>query len=335
MGTEYALLVAPSANRVYTQSAPDLTRAELAAFSAGVLEGRLGPASPRDLGGQTYLVFATEEPLTSEGLAVLGNLSSGLALYELLPDDLLRPIRTPALDKFDDDLITIPKYSGKTNENFTKLLLNVTALASAWAGDFGSRTFTVLDPVAGRGTTLNQALMYGWNPIGIEIDGKDFEAYAAFLKTWLRRKRVKHRAEITPVRREGRRLGRRLDVELTSDGGNLTFFEADTTQARALMKRQVADLLVADLPYGVVHGSRTSKGLERGPAELLSAALPGWIELIRPGGAVGLSWNTHVAPREQAVELLERHGLAVLAPIGLEHWVDQGITRDVLVARRS
>lgn len=333
---EYALLIAPSANRVYTRSAVDLTRAELAAFSAGVLEGRLGPAAERDFGGRPYLVFGAEEPLSPDDLAVLGNLSSGYALFEVV-GDLLRPVVTPALDRFDDDLITIQKYAGKTNENFTKLLLNVTALASAWAADFGTRTFTVLDPVAGRGTTLNQALMYGWNALGIELDGKDVEAYAAFLKTWLRTKRVKHRAEITPVRREGRRLGRRFDVEFTATGQHLTLFEADTTSARALMKRQSADLLVADLPYGVVHGSRTGKGLARGPVDLLTAALPGWVELIRPGGALGLSWNVHVAPREQAVELLAEHGLTPVEPpagLGFEHRVDQAILRDVVLARR-
>jgi tRNA G10 N-methylase Trm11 len=115
----------------------------------------------------------------------------------------------------------------------------------------------------------------------------------------------------------------------------VTLFEADTTSARALMKRQSADLIVADLPYGVVHGSRTQGKLARGPRELLAAALPGWVELIRPGGAIGLSWNTHVAPRAQAVELLSDHGLTPIEPeLGFEHWVDQAITRDIVLARR-
>lgn len=331
----YALLVAPSANRVYTQSAPALTRAELAAFSAGALENRIGPAVEKTLAGQAYLVFDTEEPLGDDDLGVLGNLSSGFALFELLDGDLLRPLATPALARFDDDLITIPKYAGKTNENFTRLLLNVTALASAWGGHFATRTFTVLDPVAGRGTTLNQALIYGWNALGIEIDGKDVDAYAAFLKTYLRQKRVKHSADVTPVRREGRKLGRRFDVEFTATGQHLTLFEADTTNARALMKRQSTDLVVADLPYGVVHGARTQGKLQRGPLDLLEEAMPGWVELIKPGGALGLSWNTHVAPREHALEVLAAHGLAPVDSLGFEHRVDQAILRDVILARRQ
>jgi SAM-dependent methyltransferase len=332
---KYALLVAPSANRVYAQSAPDLTRAELAAFSSAALAGRLSPAQPQSLGGLNYLVFEAAEPLGEPELALLGNLSSALALFELVGPDLLRPMTMTSLDRYDDDLISIQKYAGKTNEHFTRLLLNVTALASAWAGDFTSRTFTVLDPVAGRATTLNQALMYGWDALGIELNGKDVEAYAAFLKTWLRRKRIKHEADITPLRREGRKLGRRFDVEFTANGQHLTVFEADTVLARSLLKRQSADLIVADLPYGVVHGSRTGGKLARGPRDLLMAALPGWVELLRPGGAIGLSWNTHVAPREEAMELLAQQGLTpVRHEAGFEHWVDQGITRDIVVARR-
>jgi hypothetical protein len=313
------MLLAPSANRVYTQSSAALAVAEMNAFGI--------KASTTVLGGHSYVEF--DGPLDR-----LGNLSSAYAFFERR-GDLLKPVEVSTLDKYDDDLITIPKYAGKTNEHFTRLLLNATALTSAWRGQFATRTFTVLDPVAGRGTTLNQALMYGWNALGIEVDAKDVDAYAAFLKTWLRQKRVKHSADVTPVRREGRRLGRRFDVEFTATGQHLSLFEADTVNARALLKRQSADLLVADLPYGVVHGARTQGKLQRGPLDLLEAALPGWVELIKPGGAVGLSWNAHVAPRERAMELLAAHGLQPVEPVlGFEHRVDQAILRDALLARR-
>lgn len=309
---EYALLLAPSANRVYTQAAAALAEAELKAF------GGLDIRPPIVLGGHSYLRFAADSGRLDE----LANLSSAYAFYELVGDELLRPIEAPPLDRFDDDLITIPKYAGKTNEHFTKLLLNVTVLATAWAGDYLRRKWTVLDPVAGRGTTLNQVLMLGWNAIGVEIDRKDFEAYEAFLKTYLRRKRIKHSADVTPVRREGRRLGRRFDVSVRGEH-TVTLFEADTLQARSLMKARSVDAIVGDLPYGVVHRA----------GKLVADALPGWVELLRPGGAIGLSWNTHVAPREEAVELLEGHGLGV-SDATYEHWVDQGITRDIVVGRK-
>jgi SAM-dependent methyltransferase len=302
--TDYAMLLAPSANRVYTQSSAALAVAEMRAFGVS--------ASVTELGGHSYLEF-------SAPLERVANLSSAYAFFER-HDEMLKPVQVSTLDKFDDDLISIQKYAGKTNEHFTKLLLNVTALASEW--DFLSRRFVVLDPVAGRGTTLNQALMYGWDAIGIEIDNKDVSAYEAFVKTYLRRKRIKHTADMTPVRRDGKRIGRRFDAGMGEQ--RLTLFEADTRRARALMKVRTVDLIVGDLPYGVVHNAK----------DLLESALPQWVELLRPGGAIGVSWNTHHAPREAAVKLLVAAGLAVVDDGGFEHWVDQGITRDIVVARK-
>lgn len=353
--TRYALLTAPSANRVYAQVAPDLVAAELGVFGARAMDGRIGEPTTVTQAGVPYLVFEVDGGLSGDDLRLLAHLSSGYALFELVPDpaaadeSLLRPVGEPPMDRFDHDLITIQKYPGKTNEHFTKLLLNVTVLATVWAREMLTRQWTVLDPVAGRGTTLNQALMYGWDAFGIEIDGKDVDAYAGFLKTWLKRKRIKHSAELTPLRREGKRLGRRFDVRIgdpRTDAQHLSFFDADTTMARSLLKAHSVDVIVADLPYGIVHGSRTKSGLARSPEELLITALPGWTALLRPGGAIGISWNTHVAARDEAEALLEEHGLTVVtdsdAGVGagapgygdFSHWVDQGITRDIVVARK-
>jgi methylmalonyl-CoA mutase cobalamin-binding subunit len=50
-----------------------------------------------------------------------------------------------------------------------------------------------------------------------------------------------------------------------------------------------------------------------------------------------MSWNTHVASRSAASEVLAAQGFKVLDGPGyggLEHWVDQAITRDVIVARK-
>jgi hypothetical protein len=309
----YALLLAPSANRVYNRSAAALVTEELQAFGGLEIQPSIS------LGGHDYLVFETEP----DHLRVLANASSVYAFFELVDGELLRPVVVEPLARFDDDLITIPKYAGKTNEHFTKLLLNVTAMATRWG--FLDRKFTVLDPVAGRGTTLNQAMMYGWDAIGIEHDRKDVDAYAAFLKTYLRRKQIKHTADITPLRREGRKLGRRFDATIAKEQ-TVTLFEADTVLARSLMRARSVDMIAGDLPYGVVHSTGS-------PVALLEAALPGWAELLREGGAIGLSWNIHFAPREQAMDILEKHHL-VPVEAKFEHWVDQGITRDIVVARK-
>jgi SAM-dependent methyltransferase len=340
----FALLVLPSANRVYADAAVDLTVAELEVFNATVLGGRLAAVEPAVIGGVPYVTFRADD-LDRDAVALLSNASSMYALFAR-EGDLLRPVTLTPLGCFDDDLVTIQKYQGKTNEQFTKLLLNVTVLASASAPRMLDGRLRVLDPLCGRGTTLNTAMIYGYDVAGLDIDGKDFEAYAAFIQTYLRRKKIKHKAEAAPVRRERKTIGRRLHITLAPTreqyrAGDTVSFEivnADTTRAGEFFRPETFDVVVADAPYGVQHGSRTTaRGLARSPLDLLRTAAPQWARLLRPGGALGVAWNTHVTSREEAAGVLEAAGLSVVdsEPYRrLRHRVDQAILRDILVARR-
>jgi len=342
--TRYALLILPSANRVYAGASTALTRAELEVFNRSVLRGRLREVSDATIGGVPYVTFAADG-LDAGDAAYLANLSSVYALFGI-EGDLLRPVGLRPLGRFDDDLITIPKYAGKTNEQFTKLLLNVTLLSSAFAPAMLERQFAVLDPLCGRGTTLNQALMYGYDATGIDLDQKDFEAYAAFIQAWLKRKRIKHHAERGPVRRNRQVLGRRLQISLAAARDDyragvtqhLDLVNADTTKALEIFRPASFDVVVADAPYGVQHGSRTAaKGLARSPVDLLTQAAPVWARLLRSGGACGIAWNTLVARRDAAAEILAGAGLEPLDSgpyLEFQHRVDQAILRDVLIARR-
>jgi SAM-dependent methyltransferase len=339
------MLILPSANRVYAGASIELTRAELAVFGAAVLDGALSDAVPTELGGVPYLEFEADR-LSPRATSFVANVSGCYALFELT-EGLLRPVDLQRLDRYDDDLITIQKYPGKTNEQFTKLLLNVTLMASAFAGEMLDRKLSVLDPLCGRGTTLNQALMYGYDAAGVDLDQKDFEAYTTFIKTWLKRKRIKHKADYDgPVRREGKTVARRLQISLASSRDEFKVGQtqrldvvcADTTKAPEFFKPGSFDLLVTDAPYGIQHGSRSSAaGLARRPQELLAAAAPGWARLLRPGGAVGVAWNTLVAPREEAASILADAGLEPVESRPYQqfrHRVDQAIVRDILVARK-
>jgi SAM-dependent methyltransferase len=343
--TRYALLLLPSANRVYAAASVELGAAELAAFSDSVLGGTLSPAALAELGGVRYLEFEAAGIGLRE-TAFLSNVSVCYALFERT-DGLLRPVDLRRLDRYDDDLISIQKYAGKTNEQFTKLLLNVTLLASAFAGQMLDRKLAVLDPLCGRGTTLNQALMYGYDAAGIDLDQRDFEAYATFIKTWLKRKRIKHRAEYDgPVRREGKVEGRRLQVSLAASkqehkAGHTQRLDvvcADTTRAPEFFRPETFDVIVTDAPYGVQHASKSASGLARRPADLLSDAVPAWARLLRPGGTIGIAWNTFVAPRETVTGILAGAGLVLVesGPYGqFRHRVDQAIMRDIVVARKD
>jgi len=343
--SRYALLILAATNRVYAESSIALTQAELALFSERVLADKVGRIEAATLGGVPYVTFEADTLDTRE-IALVSNLSSVHALFER-EADLLRPLAVRKLDRFDDDLITIQKYSGKTNEQFTKLLLNVTLLATSFASELLDRRFGVLDPLCGRGTTLNQAMMYGFNAAGVEIDRKDFEAYSTFVETWLKRKRIKHRLHSGPVRRDKRLLGRRFEASFAATKDDyksgatqrLDVVNADTSRAEDFFAQASFDVIVTDAPYGVQHGSSTSgKGLARSPIDLLGTAVPVWSRLLRSGGAIGISWNTKVARRNDVTAVLVAAGLEpfVAGPyLRFEHRVDQAIVRDVIVARKG
>lgn len=253
----YLLLLAPASNRVYAGSATTLAAAELE------ICGALPAVTPTRRAGVDYLAFDAEPG--DQLLEVVAGQSARLALFEEV-GDLLRPVELPDVDLLDDDFVTIPKYPGKTNEQFTRLLLNITRAAAELPAQ---REVTVLDPMCGRGTTLTVAWTQGLNAAGVEVDGKAFEAMGAFWRTWLRRKRLKHSAETSPVRRDGKSLGRRFDARVTLPGresghrpGTPTeltarVFTGDTRDSAALFGKRKFELIVVDAPYGVVHGSHS------------------------------------------------------------------------------
>ncbi len=164
------------------------------------------------------------------------------------------PVRVDSPDLLDDDLVRIPKYPGKTNEQFTRLLVNLTL--SAVRRPDGPRR--VLDPMCGRGTTLTTALTLGHDAVGVEQDDKALEAAATFLRTYLRAS-----GSSTPPtsRRSGGRVAdraapRRLRLAgAVRPGAEPEHPRRDARESATLCGRRRFDAVVADAPYGVVHAS--------------------------------------------------------------------------------
>jgi RMKL-like, methyltransferase domain len=342
---EYAILLSPSANRVYAGVAQQMMQSEILVFNDAILDGQVHKLTETTIGGVPYLRMLADG-LTGADISALANLSSSYALFEV-HGELLRPLYATPLDRFSSDLITIQKYSGKTNEHFTRLLLNVTAMSTDSPRDFLRRPLRVFDPMCGRGTTLNQAMMYGFDAFGLDIDGKDFDAYSHFIRTWLKNKRLKHNAAIVPVRRNRATLGRRLDITYgitreqykAGDVRTIAYVNADTMRSTEFFKGGFFDIVVTDTPYGVQHGSaQAAAELSRRPRQLLERAMPGWVRLVRAGGALGLSWNTYAGNRETISGILAANGLQVMDTAGypgFRHRVDQAIVRDLIVARKE
>lgn len=329
-----ALLVAPNANRVYGQTAPALAAAELEVVGGDQVRA----VEQVELGGVPYLTF--EVDAIDVAASFVGSLSSTFACFEV-EGERLRPIKAPRSERYDDDLVTIPRYTGKTNEAFTKLLVNVTRAAATVAGGHQVR---LLDPVCGRGTTLSVGLVNGFRVAGIEIEGRAVDAYEQVLTTWLQDKRLKHTVDHARIRRDGKVVGRRFDVIVGSSKAELAAGGATTVSvvnddARVAAKHfamRSIDVIAGDLPYGVQHGSGPAGERTRNPLTLVQAGLAEWRQLLRAGGAIGLSFNTKVLPRAEIASAMAAHGLEVMdgGPwLRFEHRVDRTIQRDLIVAR--
>jgi SAM-dependent methyltransferase len=329
----YALLVRPAANRVFGGDAAALLTNELRTVDRLGLGGRLGAVATTSIAGVAYVTFESDL-VDAATTSVIASLSSSYALFER-EGELLRPIDAAPLDRYDDDLVTTQRYVGKTNETFTRLLVNV---ALAAAGATGRRA-RILDPLCGRGTTLNHALLLGGDGLGIDVDAKDVQAYATFLKTWLQEKRIKHQLDATAGRRRFRVTIGRKGAAAGDDRQLVDVATADTTEAPALFGKASVDAIATDLPYGVQHGARGGEAatLSRRPGELLRAALPAWRAVLRPGGGLAVSWNVRVLARDELLALVVDGGFELPDlgdDVAFSHRVDRVITRDVVVARR-
>lgn len=346
------MLLLPSSNRVYNAAVDQLAHAELQCFNTSVLDDRLSNLETQSIAGVSYLTFQSTA-LRQQDIAYLSNLSFLFALYECDRTSLneqkvlcLLPVPLNKLDRYDDDLLSILKFAGKTNEQFTRMLLNTTIMASGHSDAMANRRLRVFDPVCGRGTTLNQALMYGYDAAGIEIDKNDFDAYSVFINRWLKDKRIKHKSESVQLRKDGATQAHRLGITFASckedykrhDVQTLDVVNADTLQAQEFYKPKSFEIMVADLPYGIKHGNRSAQGLTRSPMQLLELAIPVWSRLLCHGGAIGLSWNTYLGNKRDIIDLLQSAGLSIYPPTqtdAFKHRVDQAITRDIVIATRA
>lgn len=331
--SRHALLVRESANRVYQQDAPRLAVAELAAVST-TLDTPVSDVTADTIAGVDYVTFDAEAFGEADRIR-LSDLSSCRALFRVDSDGRFDPLPVSPTARFDDDLITIQRYPGKTNEQFTHLLVNVTTAASAAARERASqgRPVRLLDPVAGRGSSLNRALVLGFDAAGIEVVEADVDQYRTFVTTYLKDHRVKHRVTRERVRKGPLAGTWRFGVTIAGSQ-ELEMVRGETEQAAELFAGRSFDVVVGDLPYGVQHRAGAT-GARRSIGDLVQESIAGWVALMRRGAAIGLAWNVRTMPRGEVVAILEGAGLTVVEhPHPFEHAVDRAISRDLVVATR-
>lgn len=333
----YCFQLLPHANIRYRASLESLGRAELECLLKAV--GLSFDVRMESIGGCAFLCFDAPE-LTAEQLALLGRHSAAWLLC-VKEGQLLRPLDRAGEDYLPADLAEVLKYKGKTSAVFTKMMINCALAASDF---FKVSAPTVLDPLCGRATTCFTALQSGMNAIGLDVDRRDLKEAADYFSRYLQFHRLKHQLK------QGSRTLKKTSVpeavytvadtrEHYQDGDvrTLALYLCDTGHAGELLRRQPSHALVADLPYGVQHAPMGGSRTETLP-QLLGRALPAWKQALLPGGAMALSFNTLTLPRKKLLPLVQAAGFTPLFDENdqrFEHFVEQAVTRDVIVARRN
>src|SRR5215831_1185135 len=150
-----ALKITPQRSTQYANMTEKLAEPELLASPLGAIITHIKPVK---LAGQAYLlVFLDQDGLSSRCLEIqhilprLGATSEAYEFFELIGDlegPLLRPLQTTFVPFLPLEMAEIRRYKGKTNEVFTKVLLNIAVFAGSFAQQYNGRV-RILDPLAG------------------------------------------------------------------------------------------------------------------------------------------------------------------------------------------
>lgn len=336
---EYCFQLIPHANIRYQESLETLAKAELGCMlNALNVHAEIHAMS---IGGSSFLSIESEGELTEDKLCRLSRHSALLLLCER-KDGWLRPMETRALPYLTRDLSEVLKYKGKTSATFTRMMINCAHAASSFF--MKDAPLTVLDPICGKATTCFCALERGWNAIGIDVDAPALQEADRYFARHLQMHRIKHQRTPGSLTVNGRgvpeiayTLADTPDHYRQKDTRFLRLYHADAAGAGMLLRRQKAQLLVGDLPYGVQHAP--SDGRRTEPfAQMLRRVAPVWRDCLDDGGTMALSFNTYTLPRARLTQIVREAGFEPLEEEpyhNFEHFVEQAVNRDFVVARKN
>ena len=335
-----ALKITPQRSTQYANMTEKLAQPELLASPLGAVITEIKPVT---FAGQAYLLVSLDsESMSSqcfelqEILPRLGATSEAYEFFEHIGDvegPFLRPVETTFVPFLPLEMAEIRRYKGKTNEVFTRVLLNIAVFAGAFTNQYTGQ-LRILDPLAGGGTTLFLALSDGYDAFGIEHQKQDVDTTIVFVRQYLNGIHIPYKE----LNERGRRMGRRYQFEIGHKGAirRLVLAHGDTCDANLHMQEVPGGphmhAIVGDLPYGIQHFGEI--------AGMLSKALPVWESMLLPGGTIALAWNATRIERSSMIGLVEQYTRLQIRNdppyTQFEHTVDRIIKkRDILVAVKS
>ena len=332
---KYAFLLYPHQNVRYRQSLEIIAKAELSMVLSAL--GREAEVKTVRMGGAAFLSFEAEY-LSQRDIHMLSQLSSVYVMFTE-QDAQMTPVESLHPQYVGEDLPALLKYKGKTNEMFTDAMLTM-ALAGSGFMPVHDSQLIVCDPMAGRGTTLMLALRRGYHGVGIEISKADVKECCDYMTRYLEFHRIKHKKSESSLTVRGKLGGRETKFVLSDNAENfkagdtrtMRMICGDTRDAAALLKAESVHLMVTDVPYGVQKGTA---GKQDSIGGTLGEAMPGWFAALKRGGVLAMSFNTYVTRRADLERMCEKAGFEIVKTEPLEHWVEQAVNRDVILAKKN
>ena len=307
-----AILISPEAKSAYFQDYIDVAQREL-----GYVMGDI-PCRYERIGSLDFLLLEAHPTQYQQLL----RLSCTQGLFSLADGHFI-PIPQEADFLLHEDFVFGSKYKGKTNERLTQLLLNV-GLATLRPQ---TEDISLLDPMAGRGTTLFWGLRYGISSHGIELDTLACEDMHRHIKKWTKLHKQKHtfRTGFLGVIPNKRKEG--VHLHLTVGENSLDAVQGDCKHVSRIYREKQFHLIISDIPYGVQHVSAQKT---RNPMHILAESLPFWKNVLHKDGAIVLSFNSNLPKRDVLVELFAQHGLCDIG-FSIPHRMSESILRDVAI----
>lgn len=338
---KYAILLRPNYNIAFFDAYLEMCKIELNVLM-DAYELKTENVAITKQSKATYLTFEMVSKLVPEVKESIYKLSFFYALFEVLDGGIHKPVDIDYVPNFEEDLSIRLKYSGKTNEIITRMMLMMAYHLSDYVGTKKPR---VLDPLCGRGTTLFEGMISGFDAYGVERDQKAFLDMSTYITRYIKEARIKHTNVRGKVIHDREVLGESYELQYANtkekykakDVNELKVVRCNTTKFRGAFRQNSMHLIVADLPYNVQHSGKEAGPKSEGLSGLLDKGLLEWTLFLKKGGVIALSWNTYTDTRESFIELLTKHGYEVFNESmykNLKHRVSQAITRDIIFAKK-
>lgn len=294
------------------------------------------------MGKGTMLRFELEEALSDGALNAIYRLSFFYMLFRSTEGGAMKPVPMATVQNFGDDLSIRMKYNGKTNETITRMMMNLALSASDFAHEAHPK---LLDPLCGRGTTLFEGMISGYDVYGVDRDRKSIAEMGTYITRYVKEARFKHTNKRGKVISGGQHIGDLFELHYAKEKADykagrlreMKVMSGDTTNFVGAFRQNSIHTIVTDMPYNVQHSGK-GKATGDGLSWLLDEGLASWTPFLKKGGTVALSWNLYTDKREAFEAIFEKHGYTIITEAGydaLAHRVAQAITRDIIVAKKS